>query len=66
MALSRRIRSAIGGWVVKSPLMALPCSGLVLAMLATILILTGLWLQRRAYKPLRDDQLKASLKGVQA
>lgn len=32
---------------------AWPCSGLALAALATLLILTGLWFQRRAYKPAR-------------
>lgn len=54
------------GYVGQFKSVALPCSGLVLATLATILIVTGLWLQRRAYKPLRDDQLKTSLKGAQA
>ena len=42
---------------------ALPCSGLILAMLATILILSGLWLQRRAYKPLCDRQTAATING---
>jgi len=51
------------GYVGQFKSVALPCSGLVLAILATILILTGLWLQRRAYKPLRDRQLQAALKG---
>ncbi len=54
------------GYVGQFKSVALPCSGLILAMLATILIVTGLWLQRRAYKPLRDGQLQASLKGVAA
>jgi copper chaperone NosL len=53
------------GYVGQFKSVALPCSGLILAILATILILTGLWLQRRAYKPLRDRQLQAALKGVQ-
>src|SRR5215469_9694319 len=35
---------------------ALPCAGLILAVAATLLILAGLWLQRRAYKPLRVRQ----------
>src|SRR5215469_5569852 len=35
---------------------ALPCTGLILAVAATLLILAGLWLQRRAYKPLRVRQ----------
>lgn len=42
---------------------ALPCSGLILATIASLLIITGLWLQRRAYKPLRDRQLAVSAKG---
>ena len=54
------------GYVGQFKSVALPCSGLILAMVATTLILTGLWLQRRAYKPLRDDQLTASVKGEQA
>lgn len=53
------------GYVGQFKSVALPCSGLILAMFATILILTGLWLQRRAYKPLRDRQLAASPKGEQ-
>lgn len=51
------------GYVGQFKSVALPCSGLILAMLATILILTGLWLQRRAYKPLRDCQLQGAPKG---
>ncbi|MBU6411535.1 MAG: cytochrome C, partial [Verrucomicrobia bacterium] len=43
---------------------ALPCSGLILAAIASILIITGLWLQRRAYKPLRDGK-KATPQGGQ-
>ncbi len=42
---------------------AVPCSGLILAVIASILILTGLWLQRRAYKPLRDRQTTKTPKG---
>src|SRR5579884_447660 len=42
---------------------AVPCSGLILAVIASILILTGLWLQRRAYKPLRDGQTTERPKG---
>lgn len=52
------------GYIGQFKSVALPCSGLVLAALATILILAGLWLQRRAYKPLRDG-LRASAKGVE-
>lgn len=51
------------GYVGQFKSVALPCSGLILATLATILILTGLWLQRRAYKPLRDGQMTAATKG---
>ena len=54
------------GYVGQFKSVALPCSGLILAMFATALILTGLWLQRRAYKPLRDRQLAASPKGEQS
>ena len=54
------------GYVGQFKSVALPCSGLILAMFATVLILTGLWLQRRAYKPLRDRQLAASPKGEQS
>ncbi|MDE3099334.1 MAG: cytochrome C [Verrucomicrobiota bacterium] len=43
---------------------ALPCSGLILATIASIVIITGLWLQRRAYKPLRDGK-KATPQGGQ-
>lgn len=34
---------------------ALPGSGLILAALASLLILVGLWLHRRAYKPLVEE-----------
>lgn len=34
---------------------ALPDFGLVLASLASLLVVTGLWFHRRAYKPLVDD-----------
>jgi hypothetical protein len=42
---------------------ALPCSGLIFAMLAAVLVLGGLWLQRRAYKPLRDGKSSAATMG---
>lgn len=51
------------GYVGQFKSAAWPCSGLILATIASILILTGLWLQRRAYKPLRDRQLAVSTKG---
>jgi hypothetical protein len=51
------------GYVGQFKSEALPCSGLILAAIASLLIITGLWLQRRAYKPLRDRQLAASAKG---
>ncbi|HEX5400290.1 MAG TPA: cytochrome C [Verrucomicrobiae bacterium] len=51
------------GYVGQFKSVALPCSGLILAVLAAILILTGLWLQRRAYKSLRNRQTTATAKG---
>ena len=54
------------GYVGQFKSEALPCSGLILATIASILIITGLWLQRRAYKPLRDRQLAAAPKGAQS
>lgn len=51
------------GYVGQFKSEALPCSGLILATIASLLIITGLWLQRRAYKPLRDRQLTGSTKG---
>lgn len=53
------------GYVGQFKSVALPCSGLILALVATGLILVGLWLQRRAYKPLRDKGTAATLKGGQ-
>lgn len=52
------------GYIGQFKSVALPCSGLILATLATILVLAGLWFQRRAYKPLRDSS-KASAEGVE-
>lgn len=52
------------GYIGQFKSVALPCSGLILATLATILVLAGLWFQRRAYKPLRDAS-RASAKGVE-
>jgi hypothetical protein len=43
------------GYIGQFKSVALPCSGLVLAICATVLAVAGLWLQRRAYKPLRDN-----------
>lgn len=53
------------GYIGQFKSVALPCSGLVLAALAAALVLTGLWLQRRAYKPLRDRS-SSPAKGVQS
>lgn len=53
------------GYIGQFKSVALPCSGLVLAMFATALVLAGLWLQRRAYKPLRD-RAKSTRKGDHA
>ena len=53
------------GYIGQFKSVALPCSGLILAVFATALVLTGLWLQRRAYKPLRDGQTTTA-KGKQA
>lgn len=55
LAVKPFVPRALGiGYIGQFKSVALPCSGLVLATLATALILIGLWLQRRAYKPLRD------------
>ena len=53
------------GYIGQFKSVALPCSGLILAVFATALVLTGLWLQRRAYKPLRDGKTTTA-KGKQA
>lgn len=55
MAVKPFVPHVLGvGYIGQFKSVALPCSGLILAMLATSLVLAGLWLQRRAYKPLRD------------
>ncbi|MGH7996543.1 MAG: cytochrome C [Opitutaceae bacterium] len=44
---------------------AWPCEGLVLAAVATLFIVAGLWLQRKAYKPLRGHAEPANARGGQ-
>lgn len=51
------------GYIGQFKSVALPCSGLDLAVCATLLVLAGLWLQRRAYKPLRDRATLLSKEG---
>lgn len=52
------------GYIGQFKSVALPCSGLILAVCASLLVLAGLWLQRRAYKPLRDQPSQPP-KGIQ-
>ncbi|HEX9046553.1 MAG TPA: cytochrome C [Verrucomicrobiae bacterium] len=56
MAVKPFVPHVLGvGYIGQFKSVATPCSGLILAFLATALVLAGLWLQRRAYKPLRDN-----------